>query len=352
MPLNDYLFITNEQKKRFSNIYNDYSMMYEDPSHCMPLFIIDTSVAEPTWEEMLTDPMVMLKAELNRLKTHLEIDDDRVPVVRVEFGTAQIAAAFGCEMFIPPNNLPCAGTHVLKSAIDIYNMEIPPLDAGWYGKLKEWATLFRQNLPEGIFMQHPDIQSPFNSAHLIRGNDILTDFYDDPNAVEALLDRVTDYMIQLVPWLKSMISNDLEWFFDYGAMWKGCARISNCSMHMISPEMYVNHILPRDTRFIKAIGGGRVHYCGTHGSVIKEFFKIPGITGLDFDGQLHDIWKLACLAPKKLVLLQWGGQDKTITRLLQGDWPEKRNIIFLFSANSVDEGKKLLDQLRNSYAKL
>lgn len=61
----------------------------------------------PTWEERLSDPLVMLKAELDTLKPHIEMEDDRVPTVRVQFGTTQVAAAFGCEMFQGPNALPC-----------------------------------------------------------------------------------------------------------------------------------------------------------------------------------------------------------------------------------------------------
>jgi Uroporphyrinogen-III decarboxylase len=352
MSLKEYLVITDDQKKKFNKIYSDYRKMYEDPEHCNPMFIIETPTVEPAWEEKLADPMVMLKTHLNRVKAHLDVGDDRVPTVLVEFGTAQIAAAFGCDMYIPQNNLPCAGSRVLKNAKDIYDTELPSFDCGWYGKLKEWTEIYKQNIPEGVYIQLPDIQSPFNSSHLIRGNDILTDFFDDPEAVEALLDKVTDFMIKLVHWLKSLVNNDTEWFFDYGALWKGSARISNCSMHMISPKMYLDHVLPRDMRFMKAIGGGRIHYCGTQEPVIKEFMKNPDINGLDFDGHLHDLWNLADLSPKKLILLQWGEQDKTVARLLKGDWPEKRNIIFTFNAESVDEGKKLLEQLRNSWAKV
>ncbi len=48
--------------------------------------------------------------ELYTIRAHADVGDDRVPATRVNFGTAQIAAAFGCEMYIPPNNLPCAKT--------------------------------------------------------------------------------------------------------------------------------------------------------------------------------------------------------------------------------------------------
>ena len=123
-------------------------------------------------------------------------------------------------------------------------MQKPSLEAGWYGKLKKWTDIWLENLPEGIYIQHPDIQSPFNTAHLIRGNDILTDFFDNPDAVDALLKLVADYMIDLVPVLKAQISDDRDWFFDWGAMWKGTARLSNCTSDLIGPDFYLKYVLP------------------------------------------------------------------------------------------------------------
>lgn len=353
MSLKNYLRIDDYQLNRFEDMFRSYKMMYQDPDNCIPMFIIHTPPQnQPTWEEIIADPGTMLKSNLDLLRPHLEIEDDFVPEVRVEFGTAQISAAFGCEMFIPPNNLPCAGSHILNNAKDVYNMSKPDLNAGWYGKVKDFTEFFLENLHEGLHIQLPDIQSTFNSSHLIRGNDILTDFYDDPEALDYLLDLVTDFMIDLVPYLNSMIRKDNEWFFDWGAMWKGSARISNCSMHMISPKFYTEHILSRDIRFMKAIGGGRVHYCGTSDEVIDEFVKNPEITGLDYDGRFHSLWSLSKRVPKNSTLLQWSdppeGQNYTITRLLKGDWPKKRNIILQANVASIEEGKELLKKLRKS----
>ncbi len=349
------MILSDYQRNRLEDVSNKYKRMYNQPANCEPMFIINTPVELPSWEERLSDPLVMLKANLDALQTHLEIEDDRVPTVRVDFGTAQIAAAFGCELIIPSNNLPAASNHVLKDIEDVYQMQKPSLDAGWYGKLKEWTDVYLQNLPEGVHIQHPDIQSCFNTAHLIRGNDILMDFYDNPEALGVLLDLVTSYMTDLTIYLKSMISSDKEWFYDWGAMWKGAARISNCSMHMISPEFYSNHILARDIQFLKSLGGGRVHYCGTSGEVINEFFQNPEVTGLDFDGNHHDIWDLANQVPAKAVLLQWmdpvDNQYKVVNRLLSGDWPNKKNIIFQFNADSLEEGKVLLTDLRYAWRK-
>ena len=172
------------------------------------------------------------------------------------------------------------------------------------------------NSTRSVHIQHPDIQSAFNSAHLIRGNDLLTDFYDQPEVVDMLLDKVTDYMIAITGHLKAMISDNREWFFDWGMLWKGAARISNCSMQMISPELYFRHVMPRDIRFFESIGGGRMHYCGITDDVIDEFFKVASITGLDVDFAYHDFYSLCERAPKRVVLLI----SKGLRSQMQSNW--------------------------------
>jgi hypothetical protein len=158
-------------------------------------------------------------------------------------------------------------------------------------------------------------------------------------------------MIKITKHVKSMISDDPDWFFDWGAMWKGCARISNCSMQMISPEFYREYVLPRDIRFFESVGGGRMHYCGLSGDVIDDFLAVPFINGLDVDFSEHDFFKICERASSRVVLTPtcaFASESSEIQRLLQGDWPEKRNIVVSVTAASVEEGKQLLHRLREA----
>jgi hypothetical protein len=341
----------NIDRSRFADVYARYRMLHEQPGRCRPMIIVNAPVPLPSWEERLADPLVMLRSELDQLRPHLEIGDDRVPTVRVQFGTAQIAAAFGCRVVISENNLPAAGSRVLTNAADVHQLALPALDAGWYGKLAEWTALWKAHMPDGVHIQHPDIQSAFNSAHLIRGNDIFTDIVDAPADLDALLDKVTDFMLAITRHTRAMISDDPDWFFDWGAMWKGAARISNCSMQMISPAMYREHVLPRDIRFFESIGGGRMHYCGITGAVIGEFFTVPTITGLDVDFDHHDFFALCERTPRSVVLLNTiplKRESPVLQRLMRGDWPQKRNIIIFAEAPSVSDARTLLHKLRQS----
>jgi hypothetical protein len=344
----DYLKITDTDLQWFDDVSQRYKILHDDPDNCSPMIIISCPVEGlPTWEERLSDPIVMLKSELDQLRPHLELQDDYAPTVRVQFGTGQVAAAFGCELEIPTNSLPAVATHILQHAEDIERMPMPGLDAGWFGKLAEWTDIWKKHIPEGINIQHPDIQSPFNTAHLIRGNDIFLDLYDNPELVDKLLDKVTDYMIALTPHLKSMISNDQEWFYDFGSLYRGSARLSNCSMHMISPETYRNHILSRDQRFFDAVGGGRIHYCGTSAEVFKDFFNVKNMYALDFFSKHHDLFQICEMTPREISLCCWDDVDSpSIRRMLAGEWPGKRNIIVGVNVKSLEQGSSVISQLR------
>lgn len=94
--------LPDPQRKQYDEIFARYRLLHDEPDRCRPMIIVNTPVdGLPSWEERLADPLVMLRAELDALRPHLEIGDDRVPTVRIEFGTAQIAAAFGCAIFYP-----------------------------------------------------------------------------------------------------------------------------------------------------------------------------------------------------------------------------------------------------------
>ncbi len=350
--LKDYLKTDSRTLDHITNLKTRYKKLYESPSDCQPMIIVDTPTQLPCWEERLADPAVMLRAELDSLRPHFEMGDDRVPSVRVQFGTAQPASAYGCGIYTPPNSLPAAADHVLKRIEDALELQVPDINAGLYAKLHEWTDLWLDVLPEGIEIQHPDIQSAFNTAHLVRGNDIFTDFYDNPEALDALLANVTDFMIKITRMVKSKISADAGYFYDWGGMWAGTARISNCTMQLLPPEFYVNHVMKHDMRFFEAVGGGRVHYCGTSREMAETFFKLDKVSGYDVNPPYDSAPFEVCdaIPSRKVPFIPIGGRDSAACQsLLKGDVPRKRNMILQTSAPDIESGKALLRELRAAF---
>lgn len=349
MNYRQYLTISDKKRRELEETRENYEKFSSDPENARPMILVFTPVQRScTVREMTHDPRKMLQWGLDSIRAHLMTGDDAIPAVRVEFGTGQVAHAFGCGLYEPENDMPCAKNHILSSPEEAASLPLPSLTAGRFGELEEYLAFFRENAPDFVRMQIPDLQGPFNNAHLIRGNDILLDFYDAPEMVETLLQKVTDYQIALARRMKTLCAMDPDFFCDWGGWWKGSGRISNCSLHMISAGFYRQFVQKYDQQFLDAVGGGRIHYCGTHDNgLFDAFFSMRNLSGVDYDGAYHDLWELSEKAPRNLTLLQYM-KPAQIERLLAGDWPKKRNIILQVSAGSAEEGKDLLRRLRES----
>ena len=324
--------LSNKQLKRYEKLDDEYKQMYTDPKNCIPKFIMPVKgTFNPTWEEMLSDKEIMLKHHLYSNLAHLEVEDDCVLSARVDFGTCVVANAFGCEVFYPVNNLPCAKDHVVKTKEQIYSLKVPDIESAPYRKVREWTEYFVKNLPDGCHMMMADIQGPFNNAHLVRGTDIFFDMYDDIDAFYKLMDVVTDATIEYAKAQREWIKTEAGWQYDWSALWKGNARISNCSLHMIGRDLYIDHVMKYDMKLIEKMNGARMHYCGTAKNVIEEMAKIPHITGIDYDSLLHDIEETMENVPDDLTILQSLSLSSDMAKkiLSSKTWPyKKRNVIF------------------------
>lgn len=340
--------MTERDLARCEKLYADYKRMFDDAANASPKIIVHFPGEDRSNViECFESADVMLRHNLSSLQGHMEIADDWVPSIRVEFGTGQIASAFGCETYFRPDSPMCTKAHVMHDITEAYDLPIPELRAGWFARLEEFTYHFMKHKPEGVHVGIPDLQSPINSAHLIRGNDLLTDFYDDPEAVDCLLGKVTEYMVRLTPWLRSMFDPEPGWFFDYGAMWKGTARLSDCSLHMISPQMYEQHVRKHDERFLRDVGGGRIHYCGTPKGVVPSLVTVPGSSGLDLDENFHDVWEVCSFTPPEHVLMfAIGDVDGFIAKVRRHGGLPRRNLMFVTWTGSQQQAAEITQKMR------
>jgi len=351
MNYQDYLKIADQQYEHLLQNIEEYRQ-FDNEEQVSPKFLINVGGGNVyKTRELLESPEKMLLRYLEIAQKHIDIGDDYIPQVRVEFGTGQVSHAFGCDMYIPEDSPVCAKNHVLNDVTDIDDLEIPSLDAGWFGKLYEFTRFFMENKPDIMGIQQPDLQSPFNNAHLVRGNDILYDFYDDPERLDILLDKMAEYQIRLIKHYQEFAGLEEGIQYDWGLLWKGNARLSNCSLHMISTQFYRDHIKKHDERVLQSVGGGRIHYCGVHDDgLMDSFSEIENMYGIDFDGGYHDFRELAEHVPKRVALYQSLGRRKT-RELLNGDWgnSRKNNVILACNVHSVEEGRELYRKLKESY---
>ena len=337
----------------YEKMIQKYKDLYEDPGACEPLVQVCFPIKNTySVRETLDSPEKMLANQLEIIQARLAVGDDYLPALRVNFGTAQVAAMYGCPLKIMEDSDPCCAEHILKDIEDVDELEKPPMTGGWMPKVDEFQRYFMAHMPEGLAIQHPDIQGPFNSAHLIRGNDIIYDFYDDPERVRVLLDKVSDYMVDWLAYTTRETNPDPEWLRDRGGLWRGTARLCNCSLQMASPAIYRDYIMAADDRFLKAANYGRVHYCGSYREVIDDLFRLEYMTNLEIDSEYHDIIETCEKAPERVSIMfcDWSnepGNREWYDKLMKGDIPRKKNIVLLAKAENAEDAKRVYDNLKN-----
>ena len=345
---------SREELVNRTELEDKYRKLYLDPEHCEPLVQISFPVpSEYSRTEQFHSREKMLSQQLLEAEAHTRVGDDYLSALRVNFGTAQIAASFGCGIQEMGDSLPACKSHVLDDMELVSELRCPTMKDGLNERLMEYQEYFMKQKPSWIPVQHPDVQSAFNSAHLIRGNDILYDFYDYPDETRALLAKVTDFMLLWIREVKGQITQDSEWFYDMGGLWKGGARISDCSLQFLSPELYREFVRQEDERFLAGVGGGRVHYCGSHGEFLPEIWSMKSVTSMEIDSQFHDIYEVCSRAPRNVVMMfcDWSNRPENgpwLEKLLRQGCPEKRNIVIQAKASGEEEAKRLYEKIKRA----
>ncbi len=315
---------------RVRRLTEEYQALRLNPAASRPMVIVNAPGKPARFRARWEDPLIMLEDGAAVVQAHLELGDDRLPVLRVEFGTAVVASLFGIEVQVKDDSLPFAREAPARSLEELLALPEPELTAGLGPKLLAFNRAIRAALPEGYSLQLPDTQGVFNTAHLVRGNDILMDFYDDPERLGQFFARVGSVQRRLIEALVPEVTPaPAGWFYDLGTLWQGTARVSNCSMEMISPAFYREHVRAHDMKLLADLGGGRVHYCGSHTDVLIDFTSLPGVSGVDFSYELHDFRRVLAETPLSgVILASLGSVDGAAARQILENPPARRNLIY------------------------
>lgn len=205
---------------------------------------------------MPSTPEGGLARELLDLLRPLEMDNPIAPCLDLGAGTGTLPCAFGI-----PLDLELGGTPAFTKSLDALLREPPPdtAHAGLMPAMLARIDLIKAHLPPFFKIALPDMQGPYNIAHAIAGEDALTGPYIEPEAFAALMERVTTHFIESRVMLMEHIGPD------YACPVDRYPRIAECSVNLVSAEIYREHILPHDRRIVEQFGPPRIHTCsGPH----------------------------------------------------------------------------------------
>ena len=160
--------------------------------------------------------------------------------------------------------------------------------------LEHMEYLAAQTAGTGAFVYPLDVQGPFDIAHLVYGDAIFYDLYDDPPFIRHLMDLSRHAIITgLEECLKRIPGSD-EYIAHYNSVALprslGGIKLSEDTSTLISNDHLDEYAVPATARVLDHFGGGYVHYCGKHEGLFERLLGLPLVRGFNFGNpEFHDM---------------------------------------------------------------
>jgi len=229
----------------------------------------------------------MLEMDLRSLDV---IADDRVPWLHCWSGTELFAAAYGCEVHRPDDDMPFA-LPVVATCAEADRLEEPDSQGGPLGEIFALGDRLVELCGLGYPVRICDIQSPFDIAGLIwEKTAFLAALIEQPEAVHRLLRKVTNTIAAFVRAFRTRYREvclvhwpDL-WM---PPEWGIC--LSEDDIGSISSPHFREFCLPYLRELAETFGGISLHSCAAGQHQWADLGTLPGIRYLNFSHPATDL---------------------------------------------------------------
>ncbi len=229
------------------------------------------------------ESLKVAKAELVKafpIVTHWDLsDEDDLATISGCYGVYVIARVFGLPLRYAPDRWPVLEPGKPHSVEEIERLDVEkllegPLVEALFGQMdaieSEWGKIHGYLNWQGVL----------NNAFQLRGQDIFLDMIDKPEFVHGFFSTITDVMIRLAKMVQERQRKSGFYINQFS--------VANCTMNMISPEMYREFVSPYDTRIAHSFERFGVHTCNwditPYIDALKELPKVGYLDmGMDSD---------------------------------------------------------------------
>ncbi len=184
-------------------------------------------------------------------------------------GPGTLVTCFGIPL--NPETVDCPAYTI--SIDDVMSQALPdPKTSGLMPAMLEKINTIKALTPDSFKIALPDTQGPFNIAHALVGEEALIEAYLDPDRFHQLMAKITDFWIQAVMVLKNAIGKERE-----AVLAQAAVHIAECSVNLVSPEMYKEFLLPCDLKIAEVFGAPGIHTCSGPHVFYATLENIPGM---------------------------------------------------------------------------
>jgi hypothetical protein len=315
--------IDEEHVRQTEQLHLD-AMGYLPVAHLPLTLVFPPDDVEPfPYEEAFDDPEKMLYNELIKTVggtstyTSVLLKDDFPPHIRSNHGIGILSSLFGARCRIINSNMPWVEHMELAEIKKTIARGVPDLEQALGKQVLDTHHFYLEKLKgypkcaRCVRITQPDLQGPFDIAHLLIGNDAFLGVYDYPDLLHEILAVVTDTYIafrkKVDPLLTDRAGEGAVYL--HGCLFGGKVLIKDdTAIINLSEDMYRSFSKIYNDRILEAFSGGSIHYCGPSRSWAHGAVGSPWLRGINLGNpelqdlaQEHAYWRA-----RKVPILLWG----------------------------------------------
>ncbi len=217
-----------------------------------------------------------------------------VPSVRANMGCGIVPALLGAKQELFDDKMPWLLNHLPKARLAEMTRSDVAITPEFGVALEHMEYMAAACADYGVRVYPVDIQGAFDTAHLLLGDAIFYEMYDDPEFVHHLLDLscvaiklAFDECLKRIPDSSRAVChyNALAMPRDMGGV-----KLSEDTSTLLGAEHMEEFVKPYLHRTLADCGGGYVHYCGKNEILRRAALEEPLAYGLNLGNpDKHDM---------------------------------------------------------------
>jgi uroporphyrinogen-III decarboxylase len=245
-------------------------------------------------KEVHYDSQKMFMHQFRAMMTAVYGGAQAVPSVRANMGCGIFPSLFGIRQELFEDKMPWVQEHLTKEQLMAMGPEDLKIGDEFKAGLEHMAYMAEQLEGTGCMVYPMDLQGPFDTAHLVYGDAIFYDLYDDPEFVHHLLDLSCHAIFMGMEECFKVIPRPDVMVAHYNGLViprnKGGIKTSEDTSTLLSKEHIQEFIVPYLDRLLNHFGGGYVHFCGKNPHLLEAVMGLPKVLGINLGNpEKHDM---------------------------------------------------------------
>jgi len=320
---------------------------------------IDENLFFP-YQEAFNDPSKMMYNELLKtcggsIYSSVKIKDHFPFHIRSNHGIGIIPSLFGLNHKTVNDNMPWV-EHLSnrKEIKEIVSKGIPRLKNGLGKKVIESHQFYLEKLTkypkcsDAIKISQPDLQGPFDIAHLMIGTDIFYMVYENPKLLHELLTLITKTYERFREYIDDFINDKAKnnMMYVHGGIYPGNIIIKDdTAVTTLSPEMYREFSWRYNKKLFKTFSGSW-HSCGKLNEWVYDIIDTDHLLAIHFGNpEMQDTEEVLNVKRKlDMAIVNWGYNQEYsfLKNVIESDIDS--GMTLACQAENITSGKEIISE--------